>query len=217
MKPVVNTKLLKSKDKVVRNDTAYFIFDRANLLPFRVSTIHQKMRYGGSSDPVLGMTKSQVSEYTKELVSVHGPVIDAIDYFIEGATMDISVETMAIMYDRIDKHIDAHIKAMREDPGYYIGDTFQLFEQMVEFAVAIYPRMKEVRERNLASRTSDDPMKTLLGGRASFMTMVTRDMDLTKGKKPEEKDKVDVCPLVDKFERMKMYYESSQSWRDSYV
>lgn len=215
MKPVINTKLVKARNTPRRTDTAYYIFDKDNILPYRVSIIHHRMKYGASNDPILGLERRQVSEYSKELISVHGPVIDIVDYFIAGATLDIPLQTMVELYDRIDKHLDAHIKSMREDPGYYIGDTFELFEQMVELCCTIFSRVDEVRKGNITSLTSDDPMTMLMKGRVSFMTMVTRDTPVTQNKEETSKEK-NVSPMVDKLERMRIYYESSMSWRNNY-
>lgn len=220
MKPVINKKLLKAKNNPVRNDTAYYIFDRDNILPFRVGVMYHKMKYGSVNDPILGLERSQVNKFTNEMVSTHGPVIDLVDYFIEGATLDIPMDTMLIAYDRIDRHLEAHARAMRESSSYFIGDTFEVFEQLVEFGTSIYLRIKDARESNRQSSTRDDPMASLMGGRASFMTMVSRDqksISTSDEDRAELERKARICPLIDRLERMKTYYQSAHSWRDDAV
>lgn len=209
MQPGINKGLIAAKGKVQRKDTAYYLFDKGAQIPYRVSMAHHRMHNGAMNDPMMNQSKDQLDDISKQFVYIQTPVIDAVDYFISGASVDIAPETMDVIYDRIEKHIDAHSVAMRSDPRYYIGDTFEVFEQIVEFAAAIWPRVKGYRDKHKIVSPSDDPMARMLTGRANFMTMLNR-----QEVKVERKEEGFLrCPLEDKLERMRVYFESSQSWR----
>ena len=211
MQPGVNKMLVAAAGKEQRRDTAFYIFDKAAMVPYRVSMVHHRAQNGSMGDPIMGQSKSDMDNLSKQLVYIQSPVISIVDYYIAGATLDITPETMDIIYDRIEKHLDAHAKAMRSDASYYIGDTFGLFEQMVEFATVIWPRVKGYRSKNKISSPSDDPLATMMSGRANFMTMLNKAEFKTEKKKENTFER---CPLEDKLERMKVFYESSQSWRN---
>lgn len=209
MLPVVNRAKLKNPVDFNRADTAFYIFDTLTQLPFSVSVLHHRMYTGAKDDPIFDMDDDRVLENSKNMLKIQAPVIRAVDYYIEGASLDISFEVMSTMYDRITNHLEAHALAMRTNAGYYIGDTFQVFEHLVEFATSIYGRVKYYKEGNKQLDPSD-PMSSFLGGRANFMTLFNRktepDPDLNQPKHL-------VCPLEGLLDRMRLYYESSQSWR----
>lgn len=210
MEPVINKAMVEAEKKRTRRDSAYFIFDRGAMVPFRVSVAHHKMKHGGIDDPILGARREDEEYNARQLISVAAPVMQLVDYFIEGATLDISYETMVEVYQRIENHINAHMKAMRTSTNYYIGDTFHVFEHLVEFACQIYPRIREEKESRLA--TSDDPMTAMLSGRANFLTMIAKEKELQNEEKSDTPDAI-VSPLKEKLERMQIHYESSHSWR----
>lgn len=211
MQPSVNKALVKAGNTQNRNDTAFFIFDRQSQLPFRVSAIHHKMNNGGMGDPMIGLTKTDMDSFSSQMISIYAPVIVAVDYYIDGASLDISTETAVEMYDRIDRHLDAHISAMRTNVDYYIGDTFSVFEHLVEFATALYPRVHGYKQVNKV-KSQDDSFTSMISGRANFMTLLSKS-DESEKKKVDGGEKILICPMQDKLERMQVYYESSQSWR----
>ena len=211
MQPSVNKALVKAANTQNRNDTAFFIFDRQSQLSFRVSAIHHKMNNGAMGDPMIGLTKTDMDAFSSQMISIYAPVIVAVDYYIDGASLDISTETAVEMYDRIDKHLDAHISAMRTDVGYYIGNTFSVFENLVEFATALYPRVHGYKQANKI-KSQHDSFTSMISGRANFMTLLSKS-DESEKKKADNGEKMLICPMQDKLERMQVYYESSQSWR----
>lgn len=212
MQPSVNKALLQSESKSQRTDTAFYIFDKQAQMPFKVSAIHHRMNNAAMGDPMIGMSKKDMDAFSNQMVPIYAPVIKAVDYYMDGATLDISTETAVEMYDRIDRHLDAHITAMRTDVGYYIGDTFPVFETLVEFATAIYPRVHGYKQSNKI-KSSEDSFATMMSGRANFMTLLSK-KETEDGPKSGNEEKILICPMQDKLDRMQMYYESSQSWRN---
>lgn len=213
MQPSVNKLLVASKSNEQRKDTAFYIFDRGAQVPYRVSMAHHRAHNGAMGDPIMGYeNQSKLDSLATQMIYVQSPVMEVVDYFMAGASLDISPETMELIYERIENHIDAHTKAMRERANYYIGDTFEVFEQLVEFAVSIYPRVKDYRDRHKKVDRNDDPFLRMVTGRANFMTILNR--EAVKIEQRDSKNGFQPCPLIDKLERMQLYYESSQSWRN---
>lgn len=213
MQPGVNKHIVASRNKVKRTDTAYYLFDKDNQVPYRVSVIHHRAHNAAMDDPMFGQSDRDMDEISRQMVYIQTPVIAAVDYFIAGASLDISTEVAEVMYERIEKHLDAHTKAMRNDASYYIGDTFEVFEQLVEFATALWPRVKELRNKTKKHSDGRDPFATMALARPNFVTMAVQSGSIKSNKQKEDDEKFEPCPLIEKLERMKVYYESSQSWR----
>lgn len=211
MQPCVIPEAIRNKPVDTENNTAFWIFDRGALFPFRVNSPHFKARTGGMDDPVMGLSKERYQDVGSQMVFVQDTIISLVDYFMEGASLEITPEVSVAVYDRIYNHIHAHMTAMMTNKMYNIGDTFSVFEDLVEFGCMIYPTVDAYKAANRIANVSDDPFTSMLGTRPNFMTMFTKDPHASPVPAALQSE-VKVSPLVTMLERMKVYYNGGYGW-----
>ena len=194
-------------------NTAYWIFDRGAQVQFKVNSPHFKARAGGMHDPVIGMSRNRFEDLSAQMVSVQDTVMGLVEYFMEGASLEIKPEISTLVYDRIYAHMEAHLKAMSTRKSYDIGDTFSVFEQLVDFACVIYPTVLGYKEVNkLPTVTTADPFANMMYARPNFMTSFNRDTSQAAVVNDTLQSEIKVSPLVDMLERMRMYYNGGMGW-----
>lgn len=206
---IPSAKLHKAVDH--SKNTAYWIFDSEAKVPFKVNAPHFKAKTGGMEDPVLGMSSSRYQDMSAQMVYIQDNVMSLVEYFLEGATLEITPPTLNEIYDRIYNHINAHMSAMQSSKAYNIGDTFNVFEDLVDFACAVYPTVASYKEMNSTTTVAVDPFLNMMHSRPSFMTMFNKSQIETTVEETTTHS-VKVTPLVDMLERMRVYYNGGLGW-----
>lgn len=195
------------------NNTAYWIFDVDAKVPFRVNAPHFKARTGGMNDPVLGMSPTRYQDMSAQMVYLQDTVMSLVEYFIEGATLEIAPETTNLVYDRIYNHMNAHMLAMQSSKSYNIEDTFNVFEDLVDFACAVYPTVLAYKDSNVKTTVPDDPFASMMYARPNFMTMFNKTQSTGMVTTSDTiQPQIKVSPLVNMLERMRVYYNGGMGW-----
>lgn len=120
-----------------RNCTAYRIFDKECQHNYAIDNAHFQFKNQRN-----GLLVAYDGEHNtlEQLASVFkhtsGTIIEMIDQFIEGATIQLEAEVAYKVYNDILKHLDAHLQAMQTDPV-YDPPNIDDFRYMAEFATAI--------------------------------------------------------------------------------
>lgn len=190
--------------------TAYFLFEPSQLHPFSVDMAHFRMRNAANSDPLISTPGVSLEELSRRMVNVHGTIISMVDYYMDGAHLDIETPTAVVIYDRIEDHIDAHMRAMNTVIGYDIGGTFEVFEQLGDFASKLYWRVKEYKTGH-RELDRNDPFSSMVGARATFMTVrAARSAQIENNQEARAKKKDDqLPPILEKIRRMRTFFEST--------
>lgn len=195
------------------NNTAYWIFDTDSKVPFRVNAPHFKAKTGGMNDPVLGMSATRYQDMSAQMVYIQDTVMSVVEYYLEGATLEISPEISNQIYDRIYNHLNAHMTAMQSSKSYNIEDTFNVFEDLVDFACAVYPTVIAYKDSNVKTTVPDDPFATMMHARPNFMTMFNKTQTKDRTEQSDTlQSQIKISPLVSMLERMRTYYNGGMGW-----
>lgn len=212
MRPCVIPQSIRVKTINQSNNTAFWIFDPAAKVPFRVNSPHFKARTGGMADPVMGLSKARYDDLGSQMVYLQDTVMSMVDYFMEGASLEIDPKTLTMVYDRIYNHIQAHLNAMQSNKSYDIGDTFSVFEDLVDFASSIFNTVDNYKSENKVTTNVADPFASMLSSRPTFMTMFTKDPRDQENNAETLQSDVKISPLVEMLERMRLYYNGGSGW-----
>lgn len=180
--------------------TAYQIFDRANLYPFMVDLVHLRMKTGAKDIPIVHSGGRRGAEQTlDQLVPVMGTIIDMSDYYHDNASIKIESSIVAKnVYNHIVKHLNAHLTAMRTDPGYELPNDDTL-EELALFGAAIHPWTLDGEDKAVEP---DDFISRLRKSRPFF----TFDAPTTKPKDVT----VEVPSVIKHLDAIQQYIEMNQ-------
>ncbi len=202
MRPTPRLNIPRKQD--VRNDTAYYIFDKKESLRYRTELSHVRSKYDMMDDPIYAQNKEDYMSSTRSIIEVYGPIIDMVDYYMEGATVIIADTTTAVtVYERIEAHLDAHTTAILKDKLYNIKDDFEVFEHLVSFGLQFWERVKLHYSQSGKDVISSTAIEAMLSSRPTFMNKVS------SGDEPVEKKSTvlePLPPLLEKLNRLEALY-----------
>lgn len=210
MRPSVNPDIVRAKAQPARNDTAYLIFDKGASLLYSTNFSHIRMKNGMADDPIYAETESSYVQATKSLMDLYGPIIDMVDYFMEGATIQIkNTLDVVTIYERIENHLDAHIQAMVRIKLYSTNDSFETFSHLTEFALSLYPRVRQYRLDNKVEL--DGPsVKRLVSARPTFMSMKGKDTHLEERGSEPKQEKQEIPSVITKYNSLERIYNQGR-------
>lgn len=116
--------------------TATLIFDHLYSVEFKVNFSHLRMSNRMDDAPVVHSGRDDYERIVDDLVSTRGTVMQIVDYYIAGATVQLTPEVAEMCYTRIENHIGAHIRAMQSSKHYQMPNI-EDFRQMTDFAMGI--------------------------------------------------------------------------------
>lgn len=201
MRPTPRPELTRSK-RTTRKDSAYFIFDKKESLRFRTNLSHVRMKHGATDDPIYAKTRDDYMATSTVLLDVYGPVIDMVDYFMEGAVVVIPDTAVAVkVYERIDNHLDAHISAMIKYKMYNVKEDFESFTYMTEFALSLWQRVNAYY-KSKGKDVSATPIQAMLASRPTFMLTSEQSQQTAKRNDPEK----EIPPILEKYNRLERLF-----------
>ncbi len=122
---------------VSKEDTAYWIFDKAALYQYSVNNTHFRMVNGQGDLPIpYSGNRYDLERVLDEQITTIGRIIDMVNYFMDGASLGLSPKVSCEVYKRIGDHLGRHSELMRSSLTYMMPNP-EDFRNMAEFALSI--------------------------------------------------------------------------------
>lgn len=177
-------RILHKEKNPYEGSTAWHIFDKDNIYPFRVDRINFKMKNGTHNFSMVheGNNKD-LHQLNISLVPVMGTIIEMSDYYNDGACISIDDPEVALtVYKRILKHLEAHLRAMQTDI-YYQPPNDDTLKELSEFATAIRFKAMEA-DPNIDNPDYKFERVNSLRGARSFIGMEKKTISVEVNKTP---------------------------------